>query len=303
MPKQVVGPTISLVREPYTCVDCGVQFPLGKGTATKRCPDCRARHNRERPDRRINRQPITCPDCSSEFQPSNRGKVPTRCPRCRKARQLTDSAEYSRDRRAAAAVGLRPRDIRADLPSRNASCLGCGTPFEHVAARGPLPTVCKGCRRRKNRDSARMQREAVRASGERPWLKVYTCRDCGVVVPPAAPGQRRRSRCEECWLKHRKPYQKDSAKNREKHLRRHFGMTVAEYKTRRAAQDGRCAICGYRPETSLHVDHDHESRKVRGLLCGSCNRMLGLAKDDPTRLAAAIEYLARYAGTPPPDSS
>lgn len=64
-----------------------------------------------------------------------------------------------------------------------------------------------------------------------------------------------------------------------------------------AANGNRCSICGVEPTTRrLAVDHDHAccsgsvgcDNCVRGLLCGSCNLMLGNAKDDPTRLEAGI---------------
>jgi hypothetical protein len=68
----------------------------------------------------------------------------------------------------------------------------------------------------------------------------------------------------------------------------------------RARQGGRCAICGVleadAPRGRLHLDHDHGSLAVRGLLCGNCNAGLGQFKDDPNRLLAAIEYLAQAAG-------
>lgn len=61
-----------------------------------------------------------------------------------------------------------------------------------------------------------------------------------------------------------------------------------------AAQGGRCAICGDPPPEGrhLHVDHDHDAGDVRALLCGRCNTMLGLAREDPEILASAIAYLA-----------
>jgi hypothetical protein len=58
-------------------------------------------------------------------------------------------------------------------------------------------------------------------------------------------------------------------------------------------QEGKCNICKM-PHEVLHVDHDHESRSLRALLCGSCNRMLGLAKDDPNILENAIQYLKKW---------
>lgn len=59
-------------------------------------------------------------------------------------------------------------------------------------------------------------------------------------------------------------------------------------------QGGVCAICKEKPKNGrLAIDHLHGTDKVRGLLCSPCNTALGLFKDDPERLAAAIEYLKR----------
>lgn len=66
-----------------------------------------------------------------------------------------------------------------------------------------------------------------------------------------------------------------------------------------AAQGGRCAICGRLPhgrgiESRLHLDHDHRTGRRRGMLCGSCNRALGLLDENPAHFAAALAYLARH---------
>src|SRR5436305_14191310 len=66
------------------------------------------------------------------------------------------------------------------------------------------------------------------------------------------------------------------------HLKRKFGLTLEQYDELLASQSGGCAICGDAPEagTSLHIDHDHETGAVRGLLCVRCNNALGQLKED-----------------------
>jgi hypothetical protein len=65
---------------------------------------------------------------------------------------------------------------------------------------------------------------------------------------------------------------------REIHLRNKFGLTVDEYNRILEAQDGACALCDAPPtaKSSLHVDHDHGTGEIRGLLCMRCNNALGL---------------------------
>ena len=60
------------------------------------------------------------------------------------------------------------------------------------------------------------------------------------------------------------------------------------------SQKGVCAICGKTPHRiRLSVDHDHESRKVRGLLCSgkSCNYLLGRLRDNVEWMQSAVNYL------------
>lgn len=59
-------------------------------------------------------------------------------------------------------------------------------------------------------------------------------------------------------------------------------------------QGGKCGICEKPPPVpgaSFAVDHNHTTGKVRGVLCASCNAMLGHAKDDITILVRGIRYL------------
>jgi hypothetical protein len=73
-----------------------------------------------------------------------------------------------------------------------------------------------------------------------------------------------------------------------------YGLTIDEYYEMEQAQDYRCAICHTNEPGGRgrwHVDHDHDTGKVRGLLCIHCNLGLGHFKDSPTFLDAAIRYL------------
>lgn len=59
------------------------------------------------------------------------------------------------------------------------------------------------------------------------------------------------------------------------------------------AQDGVCAVCAVAP--AAQVDHDHETGRVRELLCFNCNGGLGQFRDDPEVLRRAAEYVERHA--------
>jgi Recombination endonuclease VII len=78
-----------------------------------------------------------------------------------------------------------------------------------------------------------------------------------------------------------------------------YGLSQEDYDRLLAEQDGKCAICrndkinGF--GSRLAVDHDAETGKVRGILCGNCNRGIGALKHDVKILRAAIEYLEKTA--------
>jgi hypothetical protein len=75
------------------------------------------------------------------------------------------------------------------------------------------------------------------------------------------------------------------------HLLRRYGITGAQADEMIHDQGGRCAICRERP--AEHVDHDHVSGAVRGMLCFNCNGGLGQFRDRTELLRAAAEYLER----------
>jgi hypothetical protein len=77
---------------------------------------------------------------------------------------------------------------------------------------------------------------------------------------------------------------------REYHLRRRYGITGADFDAMVEVQGGTCAVCDQKPE---HVDHDHKTGKVRGLLCYTCNRFILGRYATPAKLRAAADYLER----------
>jgi hypothetical protein len=78
-------------------------------------------------------------------------------------------------------------------------------------------------------------------------------------------------------------------------LRAKYGMSMDDYAALIAKQKGVCAICGQPPngKGALHVDHDHATGAIRGLLCLTCNAGLGSFRDDPALLGRAVRYLRR----------
>ncbi len=87
-------------------------------------------------------------------------------------------------------------------------------------------------------------------------------------------------------------YKKNWLKNRD--LKKNYGITSEVYNAMRMEQDCRCAICGKHEienKTRLGVDHCHITKRIRGLLCHSCNLAIGMLKDDVNILTNAIAYL------------
>jgi hypothetical protein len=96
----------------------------------------------------------------------------------------------------------------------------------------------------------------------------------------------------------RRAKQTPAARRRERnrHLRSKYGITIEQYEAMLEAQGGVCAICEREPNPniSLHVDHDHETGTIRGLTCFRCNQAMGSFGEDPVLLRAAADYLDRH---------
>jgi hypothetical protein len=86
-------------------------------------------------------------------------------------------------------------------------------------------------------------------------------------------GERYKDRCEDCAFRARALQ---------------YGITVEEYRQRIVEP---CAVCG--STEKLNLDHDHATGRVRGTLCGKCNRALGLLQESLANVRALVAYLEK----------
>ena len=89
---------------------------------------------------------------------------------------------------------------------------------------------------------------------------------------------------------------KESGQAQDAVMRSIYGITMADKMARLAAQGGRCAICAAAQSggRGWHLDHDHATGELRGVLCLSCNNGLGLMRDHPAVLERGAGYLRDY---------
>jgi hypothetical protein len=128
------------------------------------------------------------------------------------------------------------------------------------------------------------------------------CKRCGIEKPISQMRPDYRYVCLSCFSKLGDEWQQKhpiatARHKRNHHLLKKFGITLEEAEQILFKQGNLCAICkdpiedkrGFYP----HVDHDHLTGRIRGILCFRCNAGLGAFKDDPRRLLAAIQYLSQ----------
>jgi hypothetical protein len=141
------------------------------------------------------------------------------------------------------------------------------------------------------------------------------CLGCGEVKPAEdfyrKPDGYLRSKCISCWKAGILAYKRADPARWAANARRYreakpeitkrtrlksvYGLTFEEFVLMFSMQDGRCLICGRvfagQFDPFLHVDHDHATGRVRGLLCHVCNKALGAFGESPDRLRRAATYL------------
>lgn len=131
----------------------------------------------------------------------------------------------------------------------------------------------------------------------------WACKKCtrarDLAWRAANPDQREKNRQRLADL-----YANDQRRYLDYRYRNKWGISLKEFEEILIAQGGGCAICGERVNPDggrLAVDHDHDccpgkrscGKCVRGVLCGPCNKGLGLLRDSPELLTKAIDYLTR----------
>ena len=89
----------------------------------------------------------------------------------------------------------------------------------------------------------------------------------------------------------------DPRATRQYGLKHRFGISIEDYEALLARQGGHCALCDRTPEQEhtglLMIDHCHETKTVRGLLCFKHNRGLGVLGDNEDGLMRALAYLRK----------
>lgn len=99
-----------------------------------------------------------------------------------------------------------------------------------------------------------------------------------------------RSACKACYVKQVSQYHyEDPRRQRKRDLAKLYQTSPEEIEKLKKYQNSCCAICSQ--NIKLEIDHDHVTGRVRGLLCGMCNRGLGHFKDNLVLLHGAIAYL------------
>ncbi len=91
-------------------------------------------------------------------------------------------------------------------------------------------------------------------------------------------------------------YETQSYKHRDREFKRKFGISLAEKQRIFEAQGSKCDCCGttQEPAKGWSMDHNHKTRRLRGVICPNCNFGIGHFDDDIVKLKQAINYLEKY---------
>ena len=157
---------------------------------------------------------------------------------------------------------------------------------------GKQPSIsahCKPCTKERVRARELAKPEQVRAT-RRLWEE----RNKEKLSAYQAERRERPGEREKAKERVRRWREDNPQRERDNHIRKHYGLPRGSYEKMLEEQNGKCAICeATKPggKGRFHIDHCHSKGSVRGLLCHNCNILLGHSKDDPDILRKAITYL------------
>lgn len=159
-----------------------------------------------------------------------------------------------------------------------------------------------GCRCGWTGQAQPVRAEAFRAYAAHLVTALPICKRCGETKSRRDMSRASTHLCKPCRVAATREWAEANPKAWDRHQRRYYllnkyGITLEEADTLLARQGGACAICGRAENDSrgfrLHIDHCHTTGRVRGILCGSCNRGIGGLGDNPELVGRALDYLLR----------
>ncbi len=169
--------------------------------------------------------------------------------------------------------------------------------FRHYVTKSGQDRYVRNCL---NCASLDLKMEQKRKRQENP-----TCIHCSCVLVLGTNwnASMQRECCYTCKNCHKSHASQTPEANKNHKLMRAFNISLDDYQKMFTAQNGVCEICkepekfsskGNEKAMSLAVDHDHDTGKIRSLLCLKCNRGLGLFEEDANKLSAAINYIKKH---------
>lgn len=128
---------------------------------------------------------------------------------------------------------------------------------------------------------------------------LYTCKKCGNdnLLSDEMKWSPLPSWCKNCFKKYGKEYKEVHSttvrQNRNKTFKYKYGITIEKYEQMLLEQENKCLACerNFSEQIRPDVDHNHLTKKVRGILCHSCNLALGYLKDNEDIIQRLLDYI------------
>ena len=183
--------------------------------------------------------------------------------------------------------------------SKPTTCSKCANSFQ-PKTRGKYPENCEVCIKEIKREHGR--KLSAKRSEERRKL-IIRCKRCGEPLPFGK--TTKFQYCKDCYPQMKHEYERDRRiqnLNKDPHfdkrrdLKKNYGISFEDYEKLFIEQKKQCAICKSTVANGKgwHVDHDHETSQIRGILCHYCNLGIGHFKDDVDSIIKAISYLSLW---------